>query len=87
MIRILRIVVSMEQIFKDHGSIRALALDLGLPYTTVHSWKVRGRVPLEYHDEVILSCARRDIAVTHRDLRDAALVAGRRQSGVARRVC
>lgn len=84
MIRILRMMAIMEHIFKDHGSIRALALDLGIPYTTVHSWKVRGRVPLEYHDEVILSCSRRDIAVTHRDLRDAALNKPRRQAGGAR---
>lgn len=75
----------MEQIFKDHGSIRALALDLGLPYTTVHSWKIRGRVPLEHHDKVILSCASRDIAVTHKDLRDAALNTTRRQTGDAQK--
>lgn len=63
----------MKQIFKDHGSIRALALDLGLPYTTVHSWKVRGRIPFEYHDAVVLSCSRRDVPTSHTELRDAAI--------------
>lgn len=59
----------MDSIFKAYGSVRALAEELDLPYTTVHSWKARGRIPYEHHDAVILACSRRGVPVTHKELR------------------
>lgn len=57
--------LGMEHIKHIWPTVRELADDLGLPYTTVHSWSVRGRIPPERDFDIIAAAAQRGIAVTY----------------------
>ena len=54
----------MEHIKHIWPTVRELADDLGLPYTTVHSWSNRGRIPSERDFEIIAAAQRRGHALT-----------------------
>lgn len=54
----------MEHIKHIWPTVRELADDLGLPYTTVHSWSVRGRIPSERDFEIIEAAAKRGVTIT-----------------------
>lgn len=41
-----------------------LSDDLGLPYTTVWSWKVRNRIPAEYDGDIIAAAIGRGHVLT-----------------------
>lgn len=47
---------------------KALSVDLGLPYTTVFSWKARGRIPADYDDALIAAAERRGQKLTREQL-------------------
>lgn len=56
--------LGMEHIKHIWPTVRELADDLGLPYTTVHSWSVRGRIPSERDFEIIAAAAKRGHTIT-----------------------
>ena len=47
----------MEQVLRIWPTVKALADDLGVKYTTVHSWVRRGRIPAAY-DLALLRASR-----------------------------
>lgn len=54
----------MEHISHIWPTIRSLADDLGTPYTTVHSWYVRGRIPPDRDLDLIEAAKRRGATLT-----------------------
>jgi len=54
----------MDHIKHIWPKVSDLADDLGLPYTTVHSWSVRGRIPSERDFEIIAAAERRGETLT-----------------------
>lgn len=54
----------MEHIKHIWPTVRELAADLGLPYTTVHSWSVRGRIPPERDFDIIAAAEKRGFQIT-----------------------
>jgi hypothetical protein len=63
-----RINARMEHLQHIWPTIRDIADDLGLPYTTVHSWAGRGNIPACYDADLIEAAARRGSALTLEDL-------------------
>lgn len=61
----------MEQIAHIWPSPKALADDLGLPYTTVHSWFARERFPASRDLDLIAAAKRRGCALSLEDLAKA----------------
>src|SRR4051812_6786430 len=53
---------SLRHLLSLWPSLMALAADLGLPYTTVHSWLQRGSIPVLYWHGLIESAQARGIA-------------------------
>lgn len=49
----------MEHIRTIWPKITDLADDLGLPYTTVHSWAVRGSIPARYDLKLVAAAKKR----------------------------
>ncbi len=58
----------MEHIMHIWPTVADLAADLGRPYQTVASWKVRGHIPAEYDVELVELAARRGHALRFEDL-------------------
>ena len=54
----------MEHIFHIWPTVKEMSDDLGLPYTTVHSWKDRGRIPADYDFELIEAAKNRGHSLT-----------------------
>ena len=54
----------MENIMSIWPTTKALADDLGVPYTTAHSWKARGRVPADWDLDLIAAAAKRGKRLT-----------------------
>jgi hypothetical protein len=54
----------MEHLQHIWPTIREIADDLGLPYTTVHSWAERGNIPSYYDVDLIDAAARRGSTLT-----------------------
>ncbi|RMC39345.1 hypothetical protein [Paracoccus siganidrum] len=54
----------MEHISHIWPTIRSLADDLGTPYTTVHSWSVRGRIPPDRDLDLIEAAKRHGATLT-----------------------
>jgi len=48
----------MEHIAHIWPTVRGLADDIGVAYTTAHSWKQRGRIPSEYDFKLIAAAKR-----------------------------
>ncbi|WP_146038660.1 carph-isopro domain-containing protein [Paracoccus sp. SY] len=48
-----------------------LARDLGLPYTTVHSWDARGRIPADHDLKIIAAAKARGEVITLEQLAHA----------------
>ena len=61
----------MEQIFNIWPTIKDLSRDLGLEYTTVHSWKQRGSIPARYDLDIARAAAKRGHALSFEDLAQA----------------
>lgn len=58
----------MERIFQIWPTISSLAADLGLPYSTVHSWVRRGRIPADRDVDVVSAAQLRGEVITLADL-------------------
>jgi len=54
----------MDHIKHIWPTVGDLAADLGLPYTTVHSWSVRGRIPSERDFDIIAAAEKRGEKLT-----------------------
>lgn len=64
------------RIIDRFGGVRPLAKELGYPSSTVHSWKVAGRIPAK-HQPIVLALAQRlKVGLTHADFFDAAPAQG-----------
>ena len=61
----------MEQIFNIWPTIKDLSRDLGLEYTTVHSWKQRGSIPARYDLDIVRAAAKRGHVLSFEDLAQA----------------
>ena len=61
----------MEQIFNIWPTIKDLSRDLGLEYTTVHSWKQRGSIPARYDLDIVRAAAKRGHELSFEDLAQA----------------
>lgn len=46
----------MKSVFQKFGGIRPMAVKLGVPVSTVNSWRVKRQIPGWRHD-AILACA------------------------------
>lgn len=57
----------MERLLTIWPTAADLARDLGLPYTTVASWKARG-IPAERARDIVVAAQRRGAALTLEDL-------------------
>ena len=49
---------------------KELSDDLGVPYTTVWSWKVRNRIPADYEQKIIAAAKARGVELTLQDFAD-----------------
>lgn len=58
----------MKHLKRIWPSPSALAADLGLPYTTVHSWFARERIPASRDLDLVEAAARRGEVLTLEDL-------------------
>lgn len=54
----------MEHITRIWPTVKDLAADLGLAYTTVHSWTIRGRIPADHDLDLIAAAKRRGVKLT-----------------------
>lgn len=70
----------MDHIKHIWPTVRELADDLGLPYTTVHSWSVRGRIPADYDMALIDAAKSRGMAL---GLESLAIARSRTKRGLA----
>jgi uncharacterized protein YjcR len=61
----------METLAHIWPTVRELADDLGLPYTTVHSWAARGRIPATHDLDLIEAAKRRGQELTLEQLAQA----------------
>lgn len=71
----------MQHILELWPSLKDLAADLGKPYTTVHSWHLRGSIPADYDFDLIEAAKKRGKALTLEDM--AAARSARRQQARA----
>ncbi|MFC3169246.1 hypothetical protein [Paracoccus fontiphilus] len=60
-----------------------LARDLGLPYTTVHSWEQRGRIPPDRDFDLIDAAAKRGEKLTLEQLAAARKAGAQTTKGAA----
>lgn len=58
----------MQHIKHIWPTIKEVADDLGVPYTTAHSWSVRGRIPSDYDLDLILAAKKRGKKLTLEEL-------------------
>jgi len=63
----------MEHIKHIWPNMTDLAADLGMPYTTVASWKARGRIPADYDADIIRAARDRGETLTFEDMAVARL--------------
>jgi hypothetical protein len=49
-------------------TVKEMSEDLGIPYTTVHSWARRGRIPADHDLDLIEAAARRGKSLTLAEL-------------------
>ena len=61
----------MQHIFDLWPTVKELAADLGKPYTTVHSWHLRGNIPAEYDADLIAAANKRGKRLTFEDMATA----------------
>lgn len=61
----------MQHIKHIWTSIKDLSDDLGVPYTTAHSWSIRGRIPSDYDLPMIEAAKKRGAKLTLKELADA----------------
>lgn len=61
----------MQHIKHIWPTVREIADDLGVPYTTAHSWEVRGRIPASYDFALIEAASKRGKALTLIELAEA----------------
>ena len=61
MVRMIRV---MEQIIALWPRVKTIADDLGLKYTTVHSWVLRKRIPAAYDLALIRAAKKRGKTLT-----------------------
>lgn len=54
----------MENILNIWPKLTDLAEDLGLPYTTVHSWASRGSIPARYDLQLVAAAEKRGAALS-----------------------
>lgn len=54
----------MEHLQEIWPTIKSLADDIGVPYSTAHSWLARGRIPASRDFELIEAAARRGKTLT-----------------------
>jgi hypothetical protein len=71
----------MQHIFELWPTVKELAADLGKPYTTVHSWHLRGSIPAEYDADLIAAAKKRGKRLTFEDMAHAR--AARKRKGAA----
>lgn len=67
-IRSVRILAGMEKVINIWPKITDLAEDLGLPYTTVHSWAARGSIPARYDLQLVAAAEKRGSALSLEEL-------------------
>ena len=58
----------MQHIRHIWPTVKDLADDLAIPYTTAHSWAARGRIPADYDDDLIAAAQKRGIKLTRDEL-------------------
>lgn len=58
----------MRHVLRIWPTVKALADDLGLKYTTVHSWVRRGRIPAAYDLALLKASRERGHALTLEEL-------------------
>ena len=61
----------MKHIKHIWPTIKEVADDLGVPYTTAHSWSLRGRIPSDYDFDLILAAKKRGKKLTLKELAEA----------------
>jgi hypothetical protein len=61
----------MKHILSLWPTVKDLSDDLGLPYTTVHSWAARGRVPASHDLALIRAASSRGHSLTLEELHTA----------------
>lgn len=69
----------MKHLLHIWPKVKDLAEDLGVPYTTAHSWAVRGRIPADRDFDLIAAARRRGHKLTHERLAIARREAGDRE--------
>lgn len=65
----------MQHIKHIWPKVKDLSDDLGVPYTTAHSWVIRGRIPADYDIDIIRAAKKRGAKLTLEDLAKARRVA------------
>lgn len=61
----------MQHIRHIWPTVKDIADDLGIPYTTAHSWGVRGRIPADYDLDLIEAARKRGKRLTLEELAEA----------------
>ena len=61
----------MQHIKHIWPTVKDVSEALGVPYTTAHSWKIRGRIPADYDLPLIVAAKKRGKKLTLRELADA----------------
>jgi hypothetical protein len=61
----------MKHILSIWPTVKDLSDDLGLPYTTVHSWAARGRIPASHDLDLIRAASLRGHSLTLEELHTA----------------
>jgi hypothetical protein len=74
----------MRNIMSLWPTVKDMSDDLGLPYTTVHSWWQRGRIPHAHDFDIIRAAATRGHSLTHEQLAQARLAPVDGDSGLTR---
>lgn len=65
----------MQHIRHIWPTVKDIADDLGVPYTTAHSWGVRGRIPADYDLDLIEAAKKRGKLLTLEELAEARRIA------------
>ena len=54
----------MQNIIQIWPTVRDISEDLGVPYTTAHSWFTRGRIPAAYDLALVSAAKKRGVSLT-----------------------
>lgn len=83
----MRIDSAMKNICSIWPTVKALASDAGVPYTTAHSWLVRGRIPSRYDLVLIEGAARLGVTITLTEIAEARAARDREDRAKKHPIC